>query len=125
MKTFVYIIEDRDGLTYIGQSNNVPRRQAQHAAGKSGMTAHFNGHKIRKSYECPDLLTALKLERYLQRVLGDMGPADLWECVQANAYLNARLRAELDKIPDSYQERMARAGMPMHKIYQSFKHLPT
>lgn len=45
MAYFVYILQNPEGKTYVGQTSNLPRRLAQHNDPGCRLTLHTNRHK--------------------------------------------------------------------------------
>lgn len=67
MPFFVYILRLNDGRLYVGQSNNPPRRHAEHEQGKGCRTTGiFGAGEIIHVEEHPDRSSAARRERQIK-----------------------------------------------------------
>ena len=67
MAHFVYIVLCANGALYTGYAVDVTARVAAHNAGKGAKYTRMNGPvKLLASWEAPDRMTALKLERRIK-----------------------------------------------------------
>jgi putative endonuclease len=69
----VYLLKNADGHRYVGLSENVVRRLAQHNAGESKWTAKYRPWRLAWTSEAMPLGSALKLENLLKRQKGGSG----------------------------------------------------
>ncbi len=69
MEYYVYIIYNKSGdKFYIGQTNNVARRLAEHNSGETNYTAKYSGYwGLVYKEEFSDRTSAIKRERFLKR----------------------------------------------------------
>jgi putative endonuclease len=69
----VYVLENPSGRHYIGMSENVTSRLAQHNAGESTWTAKYRPWKLVWQSQALDLSAARKLENLLKQQKGGTG----------------------------------------------------
>jgi len=63
----VYILASRTKVTYVGVTGNLPRRIAQHRAGKaSRFTARYGVLSLVHVEQTPDVLAAIRREKELK-----------------------------------------------------------
>lgn len=65
----VYLLECRDGTLYCGITSDIERRLAQHNGLLSGGARYTSGRRpvrLSASVACPDMATALRLERIIK-----------------------------------------------------------
>ncbi|HUU44860.1 MAG TPA: GIY-YIG nuclease family protein [Acidobacteriota bacterium] len=83
MPHFVYILQADDGRYYIGQSEDVERRIAQHLAGRVQSTKSRTGWKLVYREQFDTRIEAIKRERqikkqksraYIERLIGTSPP---------------------------------------------------
>jgi putative endonuclease len=75
----VYILQSfKTGTLYIGHTNNLTRRVAEHNNGYGGKYTRQNGPWILLySESCPDRSSAIKRERYLKSTRGSYEKKEL------------------------------------------------
>lgn len=73
MSWFVYLLECRNGSVYTGITTDIPRRFAQHAAGKGARYTRSNPPvRLLAQFPCPDRSSASRAECAIKR----LAPAD-------------------------------------------------
>jgi len=71
MRAFVYILRNQtSGRHYIGSTNDLQRRLADHKRGNTPSTRHTHLWELVYSEERPDLKAARKREREIKRYKG-------------------------------------------------------
>lgn len=69
MSWFVYLLECRNGSVYTGITTDVPRRVAQHAAGKGARYTRSNPPvRLLAQFPCPDRSSASRAECAIKRM---------------------------------------------------------
>ena len=63
---WVYVLELGDGRRYVGQTNNLARRMAEHRSGRSRFTRKYKIVRLLYSEECETRSAALKREKFLK-----------------------------------------------------------
>jgi len=58
------------GISYVGSTNNIERRLAEHNSGKSSFTKKFVPWELIYKEECLDRKAALKREKYYKSAAG-------------------------------------------------------
>jgi putative endonuclease len=67
MKNFVYLLlSEKDHKTYVGSTDNINRRVAEHNSGKNSSTRNRRPLKLLYKEEFDSLLEARNRERYLK-----------------------------------------------------------
>ena len=73
----VYVLHSETGVVYIGQTDNLEKRLAQHNSGKSAYTNRCKHWELVYEEECPNRTEALKRERQLKSGRGRVFIQDL------------------------------------------------
>ena len=66
MTAFIYILESSDGKRYIGSTNDLKRRIAQHRRGHTKTTSKFKNLKLVFSQEYNNLRQARLIEKRIK-----------------------------------------------------------
>ena len=69
----VYVLQNQEGRYYIGLSEDIMVRLAQHNAGESKWTAKYRPWRLAWQSEEQDLSSARRLENLLKRQKGGQG----------------------------------------------------
>ncbi|NOY76954.1 MAG: GIY-YIG nuclease family protein [Calditrichaeota bacterium] len=63
---WVYVLELGNGRRYVGQTNNLERRLAEHRSGRSRFTRKYEVVRVLYREECGSRSEALKREKFLK-----------------------------------------------------------
>ncbi len=63
---WVYVLELDNGKKYVGQTNNLQRRIAEHRSGRSRFTRKYGIVRLLYSEKCESRSAALKREKFLK-----------------------------------------------------------
>lgn len=100
MRFHVYILRLRDGQLYVGSTDNLPRRLAEHQAGTAcRTTAMFGPVELLYSEPHPDRSSAIRRERQIKN----------WSRAKKLALISGNL-TELKRLAQSKRERVE--GLP-------------
>ncbi|MFA5104011.1 MAG: GIY-YIG nuclease family protein [Candidatus Margulisiibacteriota bacterium] len=63
---YVYILQDQNGKTYTGITNDLDRRLKEHNSGQHKTTKHGANWEVVFKYECKDRKEARQIEKHLK-----------------------------------------------------------
>jgi putative endonuclease len=66
----VYVLQDDQGKSYKGMTNNLERRLSEHRQGQTRTTSLMGEVKVIYTEECPNRAEARRREKYLKSAAG-------------------------------------------------------